>query len=636
MSDIIRGGQRGALFPVLDPRLRAITDQALAEREARDKWNEMLVGKTSMGAGPDPAPQFYANPNSGGYGTQYPPHAPDASAAKRTMDHITAEERAAVDMTGDSGPALSPFRGIAPKYSLERQEQSLQSAADRSQAELGDMLAEQQDIQVPPPPSDYTSTGGPAIDESKFADMFKRQYLARQNRLDLDRMADEVTGGPPMDTTGRGGPFADLPSPQELMAGMGRAARGDRPRIEDRDMTPEELAATGFTVPRPPKPAPRPVSDKEILDARAAETAEADKRRGVRPQPKPQQPKPQLNAGPEELRPGPDDVAAPAPAPAAREPKAPVPRNPKLRDSYIRTIWPQIKQFAAGRGVNENALRDVYETAASEGGHAAGVRAMKEVIADLRADTAASAEMRRRESLIEDGQARRMGVSPQAYQNYRSMRQDPNIDDLTAHLAMLHGQYPAMGYGNLLAMHMRNQAGIQQANNLQGENQNQLPAVRAQQNLGAITGAGPGPATMPALREHWRQTEAGRANPNGADRFAQEQGLNMYKPLHGREDLTPEQAAFANQYIRTFRTFAEFRAFTGIEDTPENRKLWADKTGKPSETISERLGNAWNSATSAVQQAVGAVTNPKPKPPANNVAKGDKPKKPRRDGGFKE
>lgn len=635
MSNIIRGGQRGSLFPVLDPRLKAITDRALAEREAAAKFDQMLIDKTSMGGSSAPATQFYANPNSGAYATQYSPVAADADAAKRTQDHITEEERAAVDMTGDSGPAPSPYRGIAPKYTLERQEQSLQSAADRGQAELGDMLAEQQDITVPPLPADYTSTNAPAIEDAKFADIFKQRYLAReaglQDQSRRERLAKMASDVAPMDTTGRGGPFPDMPSQQELADSMGKAARDGRPRIEGRDMTPEELATTLPTAPKPkPKPA-RPVSMKEVLDARASETQEADKRRGVRTAVA----RPQLEAGPEALKPGPGELQEGEPAAAqARAKPLPVPADPKLRDRYLATVWPQIKQIAEGRGVGQNLLREVYDMAAQQGGHRAGIEAIQSQVGNLRTEAIAGAQALRRERLIEDDYARRMGVSPQAFQHYKSLRQDSNIDDTTAHLIMLDMQFPGRGYGNLAAMHMKNQAEIEQAGNLNQGNQNLLPADKERENLARIMQQGAAPGLIPGLVNHYRSTPDGAANPGGATKFALDNATPAYQALHGKQDLTPEQKVFVQQYVRSFPNFQAFRAQAGIEDTPANREWYTRITGRPAATVGERLWNATTDAASDAADAGRAAVEwgkeqlfGKPKPTPEQVAADEKKKR---------
>lgn len=636
MSDIIRAGQRGGLVPVLDPRLRAITDEALAEQEAREKFDQMLISKTGMRTGPsEPLPQRYAFQNKGAYATGYSADAADAYAAKRRMDHLNAEERAAVDMTGDSGPAPSPYRGIDPRYTLERQERDLEAAAANSQGQLGDMLAEQQDIQVPELPADWTSTNSPAIDESKFADMFKRQYLAREDRRQVDadreKVAQMARDVAPMDTTGRAGPLPELPSEQELAAGIGNAARDGRPRIEDRDMTPEELAERF-----PPGPAPQ---------ARKARPQQVAAKAVAQPAAQPAPVKPQLEAGPEVLKPGPGELQEGQPEAAqAKAQPVPVPASPQLRERYLGTVWPQIKQIADARGVDQNLLRDVYDMAAEQGGHRAGIKAIQSQVANLRTEAVAGAQKLRRERLLEDDYARRMGVSTQAFQHYKSIRQS-SPQDIIAHLSMLHLQYPQHGFGNLLALHMKNQANNEQAQNLNQGNQNALPAVRQAQNLQAIAEGGPGPATVPALREHFKGTEQGRANPAGADRFVQDIGVTMYKPLHGKKDLTPEQAAFAQQYVRTFRTYEDFRTATGLDDTPANREWWTRMTGKQAQDFFSRQSAAAAELTKGAAKQAGKVVKDfwhyltsgeeeKPQAPPNNVAESPKPKPKRREGVF--
>lgn len=683
MSDIIRAGQRGGLVPVLDPRLRAITEEALAEQEAREKFDQMLISKTGMRTGPsEPLPQRYAFQNKGAYASDYSADAADAYAVKRRMDHLNAEERAAVDMTGDSGPAPSPYRGIAPRYTLERQEQDLEQAAVNSQSELGDMLAEQQEIQVPEPPADYFPAKSPEIDESKFADMFKRQYLAREDRrqtnADRERVAQMARDVAPMDTTGRAGPLPELPTEQELAAGIGNAARDGRPSIEDRDMTPEELAGR---FPSSPTPQARrwidstgkhatvgtlvkyengeahikkqgggvvkvPLAklsraDQDLIDpnARNARTQQVAAKAVAQPAAPPAPVKPQLEAGPEVLKPGPGELQEGQPEAAqAKAQPVPVPASPQLRERYLGTVWPQIKQIADARGVDQNLLRDVYDMAAEQGGHRAGIKAIQSQVANLRTEAVAGAQTLQRERLLEDAQARRMGVSPQAFQNYKSIRQS-NPEDLVAHLSMMHMQYPQHGFGNLLALHMKNMANNEQAQNLNQGNQDLLPADRERENLDRALQQGAGPGLIASLINHYRNTPDGKANPGGAMKFAIDASTPTFQALHERADIKPDEHVFVQQYVRSFPNYQAFKTQAGIQDTPATREWYTRITGREASTYAERLRGALTDAASGASDFGNAAWEwgkeqffGKPKPSPESVAAEEKKK--RREGVF--
>jgi hypothetical protein len=565
----------------------------------------MLVEKTGMRDSGPPAPQFYANKNDGAYATQYSPSAPDASAAKSRLDHTTAEERAAVDMAGDSGPAPSPYRGIAPRHTLERQEQDLENLAATSQDQLGDMLAEHQ-VEVP---------------EVPWQDPLNEQ----EARVKADYGKGELDG-----PTGRGGPFPDLPTSEEMAGGVGAAARGGRPRVESRDMTDEELADLPNAAP-PKKPA-RPVSMREVLDARAEETNEADKRRGRGPLAPQQQAAKPVNAGPEVLKPGPgEELQEGRPAAAqARAKPVPVPANNELRERYLDTIWPQISTHAEAHGMGENELRDIYDAAAQgPGGHSAGIQAMKKAIQGVRRQAVAAKVQENRQQYAEDANARRHGFHPQVYRVYRSM-ENATPDQRIAMLVTMHQQNPGMGYGNLAAMEMKAQADARQAGVL-ANNQQQLPAEKEQRNLAGVVGQGAGPGLIPSLRNHYRSTPEGQANPGGVDKFVADQATGIYKPLHGQRDLNPSQQVFVQQYVRMFPNFQAFRTQAGLEDTPENREWYTRVTGKPAATVGERL---WNGVTGIGEVASDGVQDAWnymfPRKPDNNAVADNGKKKERR------
>lgn len=420
------------------------------------------------------------------------------------------------------------------------------------------------------------------------------------------------------------------PSIEELAlsAEIDRAAKEDAVRLGEVQMPDLNREAAVADLEANPQQAAQyaaPLGEMPPM----ADWAEMDAGVQAAPKPAPKKPKaPAMDAGPEVLKPGPGEErqeGAPQAAQARAKP-VPVPADTKLRERYLDTVWPQIKHFAAGRGINANVLRDVYDNAADQGGHRAGVLAIQGAIKGVRTEVVADHRKQQIDAEKEDAQARRMNIHPAAMRHYQSMRQS-SPQDLVAHLIMLHQQYPMYGFGNLAALEMRNQAGNQQAQALQVDNQKPVLAQKQDENLQFIVNRGPGPATLPALREHWKATQQGAANPGGSDKFAQEQSLTMYKPLHGNNNLTPDQAAFVNQYVRSFRTYQDFRAHNDLEDTPENRAWWTRITQKPAATLTERLTNtvtdAGNFVGGAIKQGYDAITKPKPR--AENVAQNGKP-----------
>jgi len=313
-----------------------------------------------------------------------------------------------------------------------------------------------------------------------------------------------------------------------------------------------------------------------------------------------------------------------------------MPGTPENRERFLARTWPQIGHAAESHGLfledrqTKNGdripgLRSIYNNAAQQGGHEAGVRAINMALMAVRTEMRAAREQEKQQRIAEFKQARMMGVAPQAYQQYRSMS-FANDEQRLAFLTMMHSQNPYMGWGNLAAMEMRNQAGAQQAGALGGDDQ-PLPAAREAQNLAIINAAPVGPGTLAAFTNHYQSTQAGRANPNGAKPYLKTAGSVKYKELHGNPNLTPEQDAFVREYLQLYPTYQAFRAQLGIPDTPANRQWWESKTDKKAEGLGERALNAVTQGASAAGAAGQQLWNYAfpPKPEDNAVADGKKP-----------
>lgn len=466
-----------------------------------------------------------------------------------------------------------------------------------------------------------------------------RRIATREEADEMMKEAGAVTLPPPrkwIDSTGRHGMVGRAMGVQGGDLMIRSQETGNIVYVAIDKLSPQDQQHVAAMFPnaqvasRPAAPAAAPVAQPAAKPAPVAAAA------------------PPQNAGPETLVAGPGEETEPGAAAAAdaRAKPVPMPGTPENRERFLARVWPQIGHAAESHGLYLEdrqteegdripGLRSIYNNAAQQGGHNAGMRAVQMALMAVRTEMRAAKEQEKQQRIAEFKQARMMGVAPQAYQQYRSMS-FANNEQRLAFLTMMHSQNPYMGWGNLAAMEMRNQAGAQQAGVL---NQGQpLGADREAANLERITASPVGPATIPALNNHYRMTPEGKANPGGAKQHAKDMAQPMYEKYHGAKKLTPQQDAFVRNYLRLFNSYQEFRSHLGLEDTPANRKWWEEKTQRDAETIYERsmetLGPALAQGTGLVGAGVSWLYDKAkqalaPKPGEGQVAKDTPPRKPR-------
>jgi hypothetical protein len=336
----------------------------------------------------------------------------------------------------------------------------------------------------------------------------------------------------------------------------------------------------------------------------------------------------QMNAGPEALKPGPgEELQEGAPQAAqARAKPVPVPAGAELRERYLKTVWPQIGNVAEQHGVTLDGLRDLYNNDQAQGkSHREAVLTVKAALDAVRMQAATLGNKARTSRLVQDAEGRRLGVHPQAYALYKSM-ETATPEQRLASLIALHHQNPYMGYGNLAALDMRNQAAQNQAQALAGQ---QKPDGVGAFKVAIDKALAPGatPATMDALRNVHLNTPLGKNDVRGAEQFAINQSTPLYRQLHGAQALTPEQEQFVRQWVSSFTTYQDFLGQIGAGDSPANRAWYQKYTGRDPRGMLEWMGDVVGNAAPAVANPLGAAwrfmtggQQQQPQPAPNNVA----------------